>query len=35
MVRKAVLEEIDEYELKFEPKMTRSKLKEIEAQGQV
>ncbi|KAL4239657.1 Paired amphipathic helix repeat [Mactra antiquata] len=34
MVRKAVQEEIVENDIKFEPKMTRSKLKEIEAKGQ-
>lgn len=35
MVRKAVMEEIETNESKYEPKMTRAKLKEFEAQGQV
>lgn len=35
MVRKAVQEEIEEQEMKFEPKLTRSKLKEFEAKGHV
>ena len=35
MVRKAVMEEIEGNVSKYEPKMTRAKLRQYEAQGQV